>query len=55
MKLLFIRKTLFAFDGETGAQTDVSTNWESALSLPHTEHGRVQPYLTLMVMVLLTY
>ena len=28
-------RRLFAFDGETGAQTDVSTNWESALSLPH--------------------
>ena len=28
-------RRLFAFDGETGAQTDVSTNWDSALSLPH--------------------
>ncbi len=28
-------RRLFAFDGVTGAQTDVSSNWESALSLPH--------------------
>ena len=28
-------RRLFAFDGESGAQTDVSTTWENALNLPH--------------------